>query len=194
MGKFRKWYRQDRKAKHFTYYTDWTGFNVPGHVVDVFRDAKNKTPAEKELFKHLPHTREPRQGEMPVYYNTTEHKIDVMGKYYVIASHGSSRTTVRHEVGHSLYYMYPAYRDMVNEVLDKAEAAPGGKRAFRAVRRLLRETGYANKTIKDETHAFIMADRDYLEEEGVWDAGLDQVTHDLNTIFDSFMAALGGKL
>jgi hypothetical protein len=91
--------------KTFTYYHDWSGFNFPSSVVDVFRsgDFNPLSIREKKILKLLPNLSQP---------------------YYVIATYEENPKkdrieTLNHEIAHGLYYTNSMYRTHVDKIIQK---------------------------------------------------------------------------
>lgn len=96
-----KWY-----TKHYglwSYYSDWSGFNIPGNKITAFIDLFPKLRGcEKEIFKVLPDNSE----------------------FYLIATYGDgNEDIIRHERAHAKFYLCPKYREtmtaLVSEYRDK---------------------------------------------------------------------------
>jgi hypothetical protein len=91
--------------KTFTYYRDWSGFNFPSSVVDVFRsgDFNPLSVREKKILKLLP---------------------NIPQSYYVIATYDENpkkdrSETLNHEIAHGLYHTNRKYRTQVRGILQK---------------------------------------------------------------------------
>jgi len=120
----------------FTYYDDWSGFNVPSWALEPFRAGR---------FDPL-HARERRLLEL--FGGETE-------PFYVIGALGAGaapeRATLEHELAHGLYAMKLAYRRAVRACLRDLDT--------RALERHLRELGYCRQVVPDEVHAYVLTER-----------------------------------
>ena len=125
---FMDWYAERFGA--FTYFEDWSGFNVPSSALRPFREGRFDPLLNKEqrLLDRLAGLREP---------------------FYVIGLvRGASPATLRHEVAHALFALNPAYRREVRRLLRTVDT--------RAIARQLRGMGYAAHVIEDEVHAYLI--------------------------------------
>lgn len=124
----------------FTYTYIWAGFNVPGHVVEDWR----------ELFSSRSGLTHKEQQMLDAI--DSHRKND--GPWYLIASAGRSNSrTSRHELAHARYYLDPAYKSACDELT--ASMAPKDRR--RMSKRLL-EMGYCEAVIADEIQAYLSTD------------------------------------
>lgn len=120
----------------FTYYDDWSGFNVPSWVFEPFREGRFDPllDGERRLLELLG---------------------DQTGPFYVIGAIGDGaaidRATLEHELAHGLYATRPRYRRDVRACLDGLDT--------RALERHLRELGYCRQVVPDEVHAYLMTER-----------------------------------
>jgi hypothetical protein len=113
----------------FSYYQDWSGFNVPSTAFQPFYDGKFDPLTEKEkrllgLFKGL------------------RERFYVIGIY----GHGQSLT---HELAHALFFVDTAYREAVRKAM----------RGYNTSRleKQLADAGYARHVIPDEVQAYLVA-------------------------------------
>ena len=124
------WYAPEHGGK-FSYYEDWSGFNVPSTAFRFFYDGKFDPLSEKEkqllrLFKGL------------------------HGRFYVIAVFDADKgRSLKHELAHALYFIDDDYRQAVR-------AAMRGYNTSALASKLARE-GYARHVIRDEIQAYIVA-------------------------------------
>lgn len=126
---FREWYKTTRPHKEFSYYTDWSGFNLPQQALKPFLrgDFGALSPLEEIII-------EPIRG--------------VQGPLYLIGTlQGDACSTLRHEIAHALYHTNSAYREEVERVLATVNLNP--------VYRHLKGMGYHHLRWKDEAHAYL---------------------------------------
>jgi hypothetical protein len=119
----------------FTYYRDWSGFNVPSWVLEPFRAGHFDPLLDKErrlldLFR----------GERDPFY-----VIGVVGDGARV-----DRATLEHELAHGLYATCDAYRRDVRACLRGQDT--------RALERELRSLGYCRQVVPDEVHAYILTE------------------------------------
>lgn len=91
------WYRQQRGS--FSYPSDWSGFNFPGHILTPFRkgDFDPLTPREQALLEALKEVRD---------------------QDYVIGTSASDPGSLNHELAHALWHLDPDYRRQVEAILE----------------------------------------------------------------------------
>lgn len=159
LNEFKKWYKKNKGRKRFTYYTDWSGCNVPSYVFDFFREGHfgKLHKREKKLLKELP----------------------VEGKYYVIGTFGDGSTALDHEMVHSLYYSNDEYRREINNILQLYS----GK--YVELESYVMNLGYNKSVLLDECQAYSIADHEYLSETKGIKMNL-QLTEELRTIYKAY--------
>jgi hypothetical protein len=119
----------------FSYYTDWNGFNVPGHIVDDFMDkfSHDIDFMEEYLFDAIRENR-PTDGS----------------PYCVIGTWLGDEDCIDHELAHAMWYLHPEYRN------GAAFLAGGFEDDFvKAVFDQLEEDGYARSVRRDEMNAYL---------------------------------------
>ena len=103
-------------------------------------------------------------------------------RFYIIGTSEETTDDLKHEIAHGLFYTNCEYnRQVINVLADMGEAARQRFTEF-----LVKE-GYHESVLKDEIHAYIVADIEYLEKE----RGLDmsaylETNRRLRKIFDNF--------
>jgi hypothetical protein len=120
------WYAKRFGA--FTYYEDWTGFNVPSTALAAFYSGRFDPLLRKErqLLRLFTKVRTP---------------------FYVIGLH--TDRDLRHEIAHALFFMRPGYRREVRAAMRSYDTS--------AVRRRLTSLGYHRRVLDDEVHAYVLA-------------------------------------
>jgi hypothetical protein len=115
---------------NFTYYQDWSGFNVPSTAFAPFYDGKFDPLNEKE--KQL----------LRLFENLRE-------RFYVIGIYdGGAKSSLTHELAHALFFTDEAYR----------EAARAAMRGYdtSALAQKLVKAGYGKHVIPDEVQAYLV--------------------------------------
>lgn len=139
-AEFRVWYEKEHGS--FSYYTDWSGCNLPSTILTpFFRGEFNPlTKAEKKLLSFF---------------------RDKRGLFYVIGTFGKGTLAMEHEICHALFFVDKRYR----------AAASRAVRAYwpklKSLRKWLAASGYAEKVLVDECHAYVSADYDWLLKNGI---------------------------
>ena len=145
-------YVEKHKTKNFSYTTDWSGFNVPGNIVDKFFKLFDEDLLDKEIDLY-------NQIIEEVDKENGSHK----GKYYVIGTY--SADCIDHEHCHALWYLRPEFRKPSKELISKLPAT-----LRKEVDKHLLGEGYHKSVLVDETNAYLstsnMCDiRDWILEE-----------------------------
>lgn len=162
LKEFKDWYKISRGQKRFTYYTDWSGFNVPGYVFLPFFLGKFKrlAPAEKWLLDRI-----------------KEHQKDIYDPFYVLGYQQGDALTTKHEMAHALFYADPYYRGKVKEILS---TIPTGD-----IMKALSKDGYHDDVLQDECHAYILTEYEYLRERGLWNnSNIARASAELNALYE----------
>jgi hypothetical protein len=160
-SEFQDWYRGKKGV--FDYYSEWDGFNVPGYVLKPFYEGKfpHLTAEEKMVLEAL--------------------KKERYSSFYVIATADNSGiNTLAHEIAHSMYYLNPAYREEVNQVLASFDMTP--------VKKYLKDTvgDYHDHVLTDEVHAWLMHDTPWMTEHGFDVSPYREITAKLQAIYNKY--------
>lgn len=161
LAEFEEWYKVSRNAVNFTYYEDWSGFNVPDSVVEfVARNFTDLTEDEQWLIAQI------RKAQPEG------------GRYYVIGAAKGSPDTLKHEIAHAMFYLDQGYRWGVGKLLRKNEEI------LEDLGEHLRYMGYDDSVVEDEKHAYILTERDYLTEQKLWFDQFDMIHRQISTLFE----------
>ena len=112
----------------FTYFEDWSGFNVPSTALEPFYAGRFGPLLKKEqqlLFRFR----------------------NVKPPYYVIGLYRDQDLT--HELAHALFFMRPAYRSAVVAAMREYDTT--------AIVTHLASLGYHPRVLQDEVHAYLVA-------------------------------------
>ena len=126
LEEYMDWYAGKYGA--FTYFEDWSGFNVPSTAFDPFY-AGRFAPLLKKEARLLRALRRER------------------GPYYVIGIW--TEQDLRHEIAHALFFTRPEYRAAVLAAMRPYDTSALAKR--------LAAAGYHRHVLADETHAYLIA-------------------------------------
>ena len=127
---YKGWYTGYDKKKKFTYYTDWTGFNIPSYVLKPF----------------LKGSFDPLSDNEKLLLNLFKNK-NVDDEFYIIAVSKESEFLVDHEIAHALYYTNKNYKKDVDKILSNYDVEK--------IKDELRGTGgYCEEVLHDEVHAW----------------------------------------
>jgi hypothetical protein len=115
----------------FTYYQDWSGFNVPSTALAPFYSGRFDPllGKEQQLLRLLANVNRP---------------------FYVIGLFDEH--DLMHELAHALFFLRPAYRRHVRAALREHDTT--------AIARRLASMGYHRSVLEDEVHAYVLAGSD----------------------------------
>ena len=129
LEQYMDWYAETHG--NFTYYQDWSGFNVPSTAFQPFYEGRFDPLSEKE--KRL----------LALFRNLKD-------RFYVIGIYrGSATGNLTHELAHALFFTNTDYRQAVREAMSGYNVS--------ALERQLAKAGYARHVIPDETQAYLIA-------------------------------------
>jgi hypothetical protein len=137
LKEFKAIYSKDKDGV-FTYYDDWAGFNVPGHVVvEFFKRFHDLSTREQALKKAL------------------SKALASPDKFYLIGIPSrKSKSIMEHEAAHALFYTNPEYKRLMLK---------HGKKLSSKVRQQvftkLRKMGYSGIVRFDELQAYMSTSR-----------------------------------
>lgn len=131
-------YANANEKKEFTYFTDWSGFNVPGNSVLQFYD----------LFHTMGDI---RPKEMAILSPLVEYIRSGYGDFYIIGTY--DKATIAHERAHALYYLNSQYR---NECAAVYRDIP--EKSKLKINDILKDYGYTPGVYEDETQAYLATD------------------------------------
>ena len=148
MAEFQRIYAKKIGDGVFSYPAHWSGFNVPGNIVDelmsiAFEDWGN----EYDLVMDGIHWKITDEYES---YNETS-------PYYLIGAGPKDKNTINHEICHAIFYLDKTYRARVKEILKGLN-----KSLLSRFKSHLRDMGYSNHVLEDEVNAYICFDSCHL--------------------------------
>lgn len=126
LEEFMDWYATQNDG--FTYFEDWSGFNVPSSAFHPFYREKFNPLLEKE--KRL----------LDLFDDEPE-------PFYVIGLHEDG--DLKHEIAHALYFTRPAYRSAVRAAMRRYNTSVLAKR--------IAKLGYHRHVVPDELQAYLVA-------------------------------------
>lgn len=120
----------------FTYFTDWIGFNIPGHVITNFKNLFSENSlSDKEIF----------------ILNELQQFIDKNEKFYVIGTFQSGVTkTIDHEFAHAFYYLDDEYKIACAKIYEQISNKTKAK-----INNKFKNYGYTEEVFEDETQAYL---------------------------------------
>jgi hypothetical protein len=128
LEQYMDWYAE--QYGNFTYYQDWSGFNVPSTAFGPFYEGRFDplTRRERRLLRLFERLR---------------------GRFYVIGTYTGRGDTLTHELAHALFFTDADYRKAVREAMRPYNTG--------ALERKLARAGYAQHVIEDEVQAYLIA-------------------------------------
>jgi hypothetical protein len=131
LQKYIAWYKKTYYGT-WTYYSDWSGFNMPGYILIPFQEGKfGKLSKKEQILIGL--------CEMVI----EEDLKDV----YIIGTYGVDKKTLDHELAHALYFVNPNYKKDVDTYLNEVDTTK--------LELWLRNQGYHSSVFRDECNAYI---------------------------------------
>ena len=151
------WYREKYGT---SYYNEIAGLNLPMRALVPFLHG-TFNPLSKKERKALDFVR--LIGDID--YNA-----------YFIAT-GDDDDAFKHEMAHSLYFLYPEYRKKADKITEKCINS--------RFKKFFKWCDYSQDDWKDEAQAFIVDDLEFLKEHDIY--GLEAENRKLNVLFDRFI-------
>jgi len=177
MIEFQRLYAIKNKQNFFSYPIDWAGFNIPSNIIENFFDV-----FYANFDKH----------DYNIYDKTFENiHLDIINnikdddEYYVIGSEPKEKDTIKHELSHAFYYLYPNYKKAANKIISKIP-----KNIFNKLKRTLFDLGYNPKVIKDEIQAYLANDYETITQDinlgGKQRIIIDKIKEELKILNNNF--------
>jgi len=173
LDEFKRWYtansEKGKETGNFTYYEDWTGFNVPSYTLEPFYDESfNPLSDQEKMFLDLFANRK-------------------CAKFYVIGTFGGGMEALGHEIAHGLFYTNKDYREQVLHILGKINSDE-----IKIIHSYLLKIGYCEEVLDDETQAYLVDDIGWFKENGVEGESFIKIHDQLREVFDKYIA--GSKI
>jgi hypothetical protein len=139
LNEYKTWYAQQNGS--FSYVEDWSGFNVPSYILEPFRFG---------LFGELSNL----EAKFLSVFDDTDRR------YYIIGTNDDG-ATLDHEICHALFYVDNLYRESVEAIIK------ANKDALSPLFNQILSLGYHEAVLIDEANAYLCANPDWIEEQGV---------------------------
>ena len=129
-------------AGDMTYFTDWNGFNVPGHIVDQFVELQGwDLRLKEEIFADISGANDPTDfGGVRI-------------PYYVIGTHKKRNDCYEHELCHAFFYLDKVYKVRVIDLVNGLQQEK--PKVYNKVKKWLLKNGYSKSVLVDEINAYM---------------------------------------
>ena len=163
LKEFKKWYTKNSKkgkeTNNFTYYSDWSGFNIPSSILKPFYNGKfNPLSRKEKTFLDL--------------------FTEIKGDFYIIGTYGIKKV-VKHEIAHGLFYVNSSYKKEILRILNKINKEYRDK----INNYLSISGGYHECSWEDEPHAYLLTNAWDLLDTGIDKKILIRYRKKLNKIY-----------
>jgi len=133
-----RWYASKKRDKKFSYFTDWSGFNIPANcVLELYPLVEDEN--DHDVLMHS-------IAKMVV-------KDSSNGKAYLIGTcpkGKKAQSVLNHEIAHGLFYVNPTYQ---KKMMNLVNTIPITLRE--RLRNSLMKHGYAEHVVDDELQAYL---------------------------------------
>jgi len=174
LAAYRRWYEATRGS--FSYYLDWSGFNVPGTVIADFRQGRFDplSARERNLLTALE-----RHGGPGLYDEP----------FYVIGTCGDD-WDVAHETAHGLWYLSDEYRRAQSKLMERFD-----DEFVACFFASLGTGGYCQAVLWDELQAYILTDvaGGWFAEQGLDLAHYATTVQAMVDVFRAFTVSADGR-
>ena len=134
----------DKDGK-ITYFNSWSGYNIPGNIVNKFTPKDGETSREEELLDAI--------SEFIGDYDFAA------GDFYLIATIKGG-DAMDHELVHATYYLNKEYCNHANQLVKELP-----KEISSTMKATFKEMGYAKEVYIDEINAYLStADAKYMKD------------------------------
>jgi hypothetical protein len=135
---FMEWYAKKHGKGAFTYTRDWTGYNIPGSVIEDVQ-CKVGVPDRNKYDEVMAN----------VWNRCYQHCGH--GRFYLIGCNGTdTKSALRHEIAHGLFCTDNEYRKEMRTLV--RNLSPGLRKKMQVY---LKTLGYASRVFTDETQAYL---------------------------------------
>jgi hypothetical protein len=133
---FMEWYAKEYGAGIFTYPLDWSGYNIPSHIISSVRPTiEDNNKYDEEMYK---------------IYDKCQKEVG--DDFYLIGAQDDKQNdiVIKHELAHGFFYTNAEYRKKMTALVGKL--TPSFRNKMKAE---LKEIGYTPKVYIDEMQAYL---------------------------------------
>jgi hypothetical protein len=146
---FMRLYAKKNKEIYFGYPADWSGFNIPGSIIQ--KCYYENAVIDENCYDHV---------IIDIHEKIMNELDERDPKYYLIGSEGNNKTTKRHEVAHALYHLNKDYKSKVDKIVKRITP-----KLYKYIEEYLLKIGYTKKVIVDEINAYFST-----EDSSIWES------------------------
>lgn len=146
---FMRLYAKKNKEVYFGYPADWSGFNIPGSIIQ--KCYYENSVADENYYDDV---------IIEIHEKIMDELDERDPKYYLIGSEGNNKITKRHEIAHALYHLNKDYKNKVNKIIKRITP-----KLYKHIEEYLLEIGYTKKVIVDEINAYFST-----EDSSIWES------------------------
>lgn len=132
---YMKIYASKNKLKHFTYFNDWSGFNLPLSSLEKCYDSISDKNDYDHFMKQIAEFIRRDCGDSAAY---------------LIGTRIGETTTINHEIAHGLYFVNEDYKLEMYELVEKLP-----KEIRTHLNKTLKQMGYNSNVFVDEIQAYL---------------------------------------
>ena len=178
-------YANHKNDREFSYFTDWSGFNIPGNVLLAFY----------EKFKYDLLLKEKNLFDLILLFRHEEKIFKNKNQFYVIATFKGKEemSAIRHELSHAYWYLHKKlYADASRELLkDKRSIEP---KALYTIKKSLLDMGYCEEVLDDEAQAYLCSSTRSFITQRLGAPEKSKISIGFKKLFDSFDSVQVSKL
>jgi len=130
---FMRWYSKKYGNGSFTYPNDWSGFNIPGSIIE---QVHNLTIPDRNIYDYE-------------FLNIYKHCKKSSKDFYLIGSL-KNKNVLNHEIAHGYFYINKTYKSIMTKL---TKSIP--KDIRQSINSWLSIRGYTAKVFIDETQAYL---------------------------------------
>lgn len=143
LKQYKKLYKTHSEKDHFSYYTDWYGFNIPGYAilnwVKVFEERGDISDVEQYVLDHVDH-----------FIKTNDSNFYIVGFYHEGDFEPLYNDIAVHELCHALFHLNSRYRRTCQSLLNTLP-----KPKLETLLSKVCDKGYAEEVSTDEANAYL---------------------------------------
>ena len=165
LEEYMDWWQKNTGRGEFNYPNCWSGFNLPGPIVNEWIDKFGFKIDSRDGWEDWARWLNLRSGIrlkeqclLDAVLKKVKYDLGRLSKCYVIGvskdDGAESRSKViAHEVAHAFYTLYPDYKKNCQKLIDEIRNSQGGKKLYENACKALSSLGYHKDVFDDELQA-----------------------------------------